>query len=94
MEQSVQDRDPNIVHSGLSRTVTIDSVTLDVSIYRLEHDPQWTLEVVNDAKTSTVWDAPFDTDAEALEAFELTLNDEGIEAFLDRDNVIEFPRRP
>jgi len=49
--------------------------------------------VVNEAKTSTVWDTLFDTDAEALEAFELALNDEGIEAFLDRSNVIEFPRR-
>ncbi len=89
----MQDRDPNIVHSGLSRTVTIDGVTLHVSIYRLEHDAQWTLEVVNDVGTSTVWDSPFDTDAEALEAFELTLDDEGVEAFLDRDNVIQFPRR-
>lgn len=89
----MSDRDPNIVQSGLSRTVTREGVTLDVSIYRLEHDAQWTLEVVNDVGTSTVWDAPFDTDAEALEAFEVTLNDEGIEAFLDRSNVIEFPRR-
>ena len=89
----MQDRDPNIVHSGLSRTVTVQGVSVEVLIYRLEHDPKWALEVVNDAKTSTVWDTLFDTDAEALEAFELTLNEEGIEAFLDRSNVIEFPRR-
>lgn len=89
----MQDRDPNIVHSGLSRTVTVQGASVEVLIYRLEHDPKWTLEVVNDVGTSTVWDAPFDTDAEALEAFELALNDEGVEAFLDRSNVIEFPRR-
>lgn len=89
----MQDRDPNIVQSGLSRTVTRDGVSVEVMIYRLEHDPKWALEVVNDAKTSTVWDTLFDTDTEANEAFELTLIEEGIDAFLDRSNVIEFPRR-
>lgn len=93
VEPSVQDRDPNIVHSGLSRTVTLQGVSVEVLIYRLEHDPKWALEVINEAKTSTVWDALFDTDDEALEAFELTLAEEGIETFLDRGNVIEFPRR-
>ena len=87
------DRDPNIVNSGLSRTVEVEGVSVEVMIYRLEHDPKWALEVVNDAKTSTVWDALFDTDTEANEAFELTLREEGIDAFLDRSNVIEFPRR-
>jgi hypothetical protein len=37
-------------------------VTVDIKIYRLEHDPQWALEVINDEGTSTVWDALFDTD--------------------------------
>ena len=89
----MQDRDPNIVQSGLSRTVTVQGATVEVLIYRLEHDPKWALEVVNEAKTSTVWDALFDTDDEALQAFELALAEEGIDAFLDRSNVIEFPRR-
>ena len=89
----MQDRDPNIVQSGLSRTVTVQGASVEVKIYRLEHDPKWALEVVNEAKTSTVWEALFDTDDEALQAFELALAEEGIEAFLDRGNVIEFPRR-
>ena len=87
------DRDPNIVTSGLSRTVTVDGVTVVVNIYRLEHDPQWALEVVNEVGTSTVWDAPFDTDEEANDAFQLTVAEEGMEAFLDRTNVIPFRRR-
>ncbi len=89
----MQDRDPNIVNSGLSRTVEVEGVSVEVMIYRLEHDPKWALEVVNENGTSTVWDTLFDTDEEADEAFELTLADEGIDAFLDRSNVIEFPRR-
>ena len=87
------DRDPNIVTSGLSRTVTVDGVTVVVNIYRLEHEPQWALEVVNEIGTSTVWDAPFDTDEEANDAFQLTVAEEGMEAFLDRTNVIPFRRR-
>ena len=43
--------------------------------------------------TSTVWDAPFDTDEEANSAFQLTVDEEGMGAFLDRTNVIPFPRR-
>lgn len=89
----MQDRDPNIVQSSLSRTVSRNGVSVEVMIYRLEHDPKWGLEVVNEAKTSTVWDDLFDTDDEANEAFKRTLAEEGIEAFLDDTNVIPFPRR-
>ena len=44
----MSDRDPNIVVSGLSRTVTADGITVDVHIFPLEHDQQWTLGVVNE----------------------------------------------
>ena len=89
----MQDRDPNIVESGLSRTITLHGVTVEVRIYRLEHDPQWSLEVVNDASTSIVWDAVFDTDEDAFVAFQLVVEEEGIETFLDGSNVIQFPTR-
>ena len=50
------ERDPNIIRSGLSRTVKRDGITVEVSIIRLEHETQWSLEVVNSAATSIVWD--------------------------------------
>ena len=87
------DRHPNIITSGLSRTVTVDGVTVVVNIYRLERDAHWTLEVVNEVGTSTVWDDSFFTDDEAYAAFQQTVEEEGMEAFLDRANVIPFPRR-
>lgn len=90
----MQDRDPNIIYSGLSRKVARDGVTVDVQIYRLERDPKWALEVVNAEGTSTVWDDIFDSDDEAFAAFTLTVEEEGMEAFLDDDNVIPFPTRP
>nr|WP_277924575.1 hypothetical protein [Sphingomonas sp. CROZ-RG-20F-R02-07] len=77
----------------MSRTVTVQGASVEVKIYRLEHDPKWAMEVVNENGTSTVWDNLFDTDDEALQAFQLALDEEGIDAFLDRSNVIEFPKR-
>lgn len=89
----MSDRDPNIVNSSLSGLVTIDGITVDVQVYRLEYDPKWTLEVINGEGTSTTWDISFDTDDEAFAAFKLVVEEEGIETFLDNDNVIPFPTR-
>lgn len=89
----MSDREPNILYSSLGRVLTIDGVTVDIKIYRLEYDPQWALEVINDQGTSTVWDVLFDTDDEAYAAFQLTVDEEGMRAFIDDDNVIPFPRR-
>jgi hypothetical protein len=86
------ERDPNIVQSGLSRTVKKDGVTVEVSIIRLEHETQWSLEVVNSAATSIVWDELFASDEDAYAEFERTVAEEGMRAFLDKGNVIPFRR--
>ena len=86
------DRDPKIVKSGLSRTVKKDGVTVEVSIIRLEHETEWSLEVVNSASTSIVWDDLFASDDEAFGEFERTVAEEGIRTFLDKENVIPFRR--
>ena len=84
------EREPNIVQSGLSRTVKKDGVTVEVSIIRLEHETEWSLEVVNSAGTSIVWDDQFASDDEAFAEFERTVAEEGMRAFLDKGNVIPF----
>lgn len=86
------ERDPNIITSGLSRRVSRDGVTVDVAIYRLETEAEWSLEVVNAAGTSTVWDDLFPTDDAANEEFLRTVADEGMAAFLDSGKVIPFRR--
>jgi hypothetical protein len=86
------ERNPNIIRSGLSRTVKKDGVTVEVSIFRLEHETQWSLEVVNSAATSIVWDELFASDEDAYAKFERTVADEGMQAFLDKGNVIPFRR--
>ena len=86
------ERDPNIVTSGLSGTVTEQGITVEVHIIRLEDEPDWTLEVVNQSGTSTVWDDPFVTDDAAWAAFRRTVEEEGMRAFLAQAVVIPFRR--
>jgi hypothetical protein len=86
------EKDPNIVYSGLSRKVTKDGITVEVVIVRLEHEAAWSLEVVNSASTSNVWDDLFATDEAAYAEFERTVAEEGMRTFLDSGKVIPFRR--
>lgn len=79
------DIDPTIIDSALSQTVTVDGVTVQVRIFKLEEDDGWTLEVINESGTSTVWEDPFAADTDAFEAFQRAVEIEGIETFLDDD---------
>jgi hypothetical protein len=85
--------DPNITYSGLSREVQVDGFDLHIEIYRLEDQKYWTLEVIDEKGTSTVWDDSFGTDQEALDEVQKTILKEGISAFHDSGNVIPFPKR-
>ncbi len=86
----MKEREPNILHSGLSGVVSQDGITVKVFIYRLEHETTWTLEVVNSAGTSTVWDEKFASDEDARAEFQRTVAEEGMSEFLDNGNVIPF----
>ena len=88
----MQERDPNLVTSGLSETVTRDGITVKVCIYRLETDTEWSLEVVNAAGTSIVWDELFSSDNAAKEEFLRTVAEDGMATFLDNATIIPFRR--
>ena len=89
----MREKIPNLITSGLSGVVTQHGVTVHVEIYRLEQEPvEWSLEVVNDAGVSTVWDETFPSDKLAHEAFLRTVAEEGMSAFLESGNVIPFRR--
>ncbi len=83
--------DPNLVHSGRSRQVTVDGHNLKIEIYRLEDCPEWSLEVVDEDGTSTVWDNLFETDEAAINEALKTIDEEGLSAFRDNGNVVPFP---
>ncbi len=77
------DPDPQLVRSSFSGPVIRQAVTVRLEIYRPEHDLKWVLEVVNQNGTSTVWDDLFDTEGAAYDAFEATVEHEGMGAFRD-----------
>ena len=81
------DPSPPIIYSDLCCTLTLDGITVDLHIYRHQESPRWVLEVVNEAGSSTLWDELFDTDREALLAFEQVVIDEGMKTFLDNGDV-------
>ena len=73
--------DPKLIQSALSRTVREDGTEVRIDIYRLE-TTDWSLEVVDEAGTSTVWDDLFPTDLAALDEALKTIREEGIKTFL------------
>lgn len=92
---AILEEEPNLITSGQSQAVTIDGVRFQVDIYRLEHDAEWALEVVDPNGTSIVWDDRFTNDREAFDTAVSTIREEGAEAFMrNDDNVVPFPGRP
>ncbi len=78
------DNDPEIEHSTLSGPVTRDGITVSVEIYRIRNGSDgWSLEVVDAANTSTVWDETFPTDQDAFQEFQRGLEAEGLPGLLD-----------
>jgi uncharacterized protein len=78
------DSDPEIEDSPLSSAVTRDGATVKVCIYRIKDSGEgWTLEVVDDRGTSTVWGDPFATDRDAYTEFQRVLAVEGIRSFCE-----------
>lgn len=80
--------DPEIIYSPYCTKFSKDGQVVEVSIFRLEAETGWILEVVNEQNTSTVWDDPFETDEEAYAEFLSTVEDEGMGTFEDVPTVV------
>jgi hypothetical protein len=74
---------PEIVMSPLCREITVDGTTIQIDIYRGDGDSGWILEVIDEESASTIWDEPFDTDQEALDAVLIVIEQDGIRSFLE-----------
>jgi hypothetical protein len=84
--------DPNLVMSGHSREHSQEGGRVKINIFRLEREEEWTLEVVAEDGTSTVWDNTFVSARDALDEALLTVDKEGVRSFLEGGNVIPFRR--
>jgi len=78
--------DPEIVMSPLCREITADGTRIQVDIYRGEDEPGWILEVIDEENASTVRDAPFDTDREALDEAIKVIEQDDIKTFLEGES--------
>ncbi len=71
---------PKIIDSPLSCTKEENDVSVEICIYRME-DTDWSLEIVAETGTSTVWDDLFENDADALTEALRAIDEDGIESF-------------
>jgi hypothetical protein len=78
--------DLEIVMSPLCREIIEDGTSIQVDIYRGEDESGWILEVIDEENTSTVWDDPFDTHKEALDAVMKVIEQDGIRSFLEGES--------
>ena len=78
--------DPEIVMSPLCREIIKDDTKVQVDIYRGEDESGWILEVIDEDNASTVWDDPFNTDREALDAVMEVIEQDGIKSFLEGES--------
>jgi hypothetical protein len=76
------DDEYKIINSPLNQRITRDGTTIEVLIYRGEHEAAWILEVVDHAGGSTVWEETFQTEQDALNEVLRTIDGEGIGCFL------------
>ena len=81
------------IYSDLSTLKTYDGVSVEVRIFRLAFFPEWALEVVTEKDCSFVWDKLFDTEQEALAAFDGPATKLGLAKFLSSPHW-EGPHRP
>ena len=74
--------EPKLIDSPISQSISSGGKTVSIEIYRLENEPEWTLEIVDEFNNSTVWDEPFKTDSEALIEAKKTILAEGVDTLI------------
>ena len=82
------DDEIDLIYSPHCKSMVVDDLELEVCIYSSEQDPTWVLEVVNAYNTSTIWENRFNTDHEALDEFHKTLEEEGVNAFYEKNESV------
>ena len=87
------ERDANLIISSHGQHFTANGITVEVCIYRLEDNPVWSLDVINAAGSTIAWGELFSSDDEAWAEFRRTVEEEGMQWFLDSAKIIPFPRK-
>ena len=83
--------DPSLVTSGMSQHTTIGGQEIRIEIFKLDREQTWTLELIDQAGTSVVWDDQFANEQDALDEAKRNLKEEGLSLFRESGTVISFP---
>ena len=78
-----------LIVSERSGSFLVEGVRIEVNICTLDPAEGWTLEVVNQHGTSTVWEDVFATEEEAWDAFVQAVEVEGVKAFFVEDEPLD-----
>ena len=89
----MHERFPNLIYSDLGGNFSQEGISVELSIMKLEGCSEWTLEVVNGAGKSVLWEQGFADAKDAYIEFLQTVAVQGIHFFLNESNVIQFPGR-
>lgn len=76
------EKEPELITSPLSQTLSSGGRTVNIEIYRLEGEEEWVLEIVDEYHNSTVWDDTFKTDSAALTEAKKSILAERITTFI------------
>ncbi len=90
--QDSEDYLPEIIFSDLCCEIEVEGHLLTVEIFRLEDEAGWHLEVENEFGTLYIHDVPFIADGLAWRAFQKTVDDEGLTAFLSKTDKKKLRR--
>ena len=78
-----QIEDKMVIYSDLCQEVTEDGITVEIMIYRLEDDNQWSLSIDDEKGGSTVWNDLFPSDISAHHEAMKTIREDGIGSFTE-----------
>jgi uncharacterized protein len=80
-KETAMNEEYEVKYSPLCQNVERDDKSVEIMIYA-DGDGGWILEVVDEYGNSTVWDAPFGDDQEALDEVMKCIKDEGIDSLI------------
>lgn len=74
--------DPMLEVSPLSQEISSGGYNVNIQIYRLVGEENWTLEIVDEFNNSTVWDDVFQTELAALTEAKKSILEDKITSFI------------
>lgn len=81
----------SVTFSERCQDVMVDGHRFAISIFSTELYLGWCLDIIDEFSMSHGWSVTFETEAEALEAAMIALEDEGAAGFLQADIVPVMP---